>query len=231
MTAAGVLAIVPARKGSKGLADKNVRPLAGKPLVAHTIAAARSCAAVGRVVVTSDDERIAPIAAGLGAEFVRRPARLATATASSEDAVRHVLETIAPKPAGDGVLALLQPTSPLRTAEHLADCIASFLAAPGCRSAISVAEEPHSPYKAFKLEDGMLAPLFDAEMLSKPRQSLPAVYRQNGAIYLIRCGDFLDAGTFYLPPALPFVMSAEASIDIDTEADFRLAESLLNRNP
>lgn len=230
MSAGGVLAVVPARKGSEGLAGKNVRDLAGRPLVAHTIQAALDCPHVERVIVTSDDERIEAITAGLGAEFIHRPAALATAAAQSEDVVRHVLDTLDPEAPGESVLALLQPTSPLRTAEHLTASIEAFRDSPGLRSVISVTEEPHSPYKAFRLEAGLLVPLFDRDRLSAPRQSLPEVYRQNGAIYLFRSGDFLEAGSFYLPPAHPFEMTPEESVDIDTEADFRLAEHYLSRS-
>jgi len=226
MSANSVLAVIPARRGSTRLPGKHLLDLAGKPLIAHTIDAARDCAAVDRVIVTSDDERIEALARDAGVEFIARPAALATATATSEAALRHALETAAPAPGPADVVALLQPTSPLRTARHLAECIRAFRAAADCLSALSVVEAPAALNKAFAMEDGRLRPLF-AERLSLPPHDLPPLYCPNGAIYLVRAGGFLETGNLYPPPVLPFPMTADESVDIDTEADFLAARRLL----
>lgn len=223
------IAIITARGGSKGLPHKNIALLGGKPLIAHSILAGRDCPAVARVVVTTDDPAIARVSREWGAEVIDRPAALATDTASSADAVRHAVESLRAGGETAGNLVLLQPTSPLRTAAALSDCLDRWFAS-GLVCAISVTEAEHSPYKAFTLTDGTLVPLFGAEYLSAPRQSLPPVYRQNGAIYAIKIDRFLETGAFYLAPALPYPMPTAVSVDIDTAADLALAEFLLSRS-
>jgi len=227
--AADILAIIPARQGSVGLPGKNLRELAGKPLIAHTILAARDCPRINRVVVSSDDDGIGRVSESWGAEFIRRPPEMATDTAPPEDAVRHVLKTMETAGVVSRTLALLLPTAPLRTAAHLDDCIARFRASATCRSAVSVYEESHPPFNAFTLADGMLTPLFGWQALSRQRQDLPKVYRSNGAIYLADREVFLGHGSFYAPPTLAFVMAAEDSVDINTEDDLALADHYLRR--
>lgn len=223
------VAIITARGGSKGLPGKNLRTLAGRPLIAHTIAAATGCPLVAATCVTTDDALIAQVAREAGVAVIDRPAALATDTATSGDAVRHALETLAVQGQRFDAFCLLQPTSPLRTAAHLGDCIAAFQAG-AFASAISVCEAEHHPWKMLRLEDGLLHPFAGQAHLSAPRQSLPRVMRQNGAIYLMRCRDFLDNdGSFFREPAMAFPMSHEDSIDIDVEFDLLLAESVLRK--
>ncbi len=224
-----VLAVILARGGSVGLPGKNLRPLAGKPLIAHTIVAAKGSARIGRVVVSSDDDEIGRVARTWGAEFIRRPAAMATATAPPEDAVRHVLETLAAGGTRPRTLVMLLPTAPLRTAAHIDDCIDRFRASASCRSAVSVYEESHPIFNAFTLADGMLAPMFGWQVLAQNRQAQPTVYRSNGAIYVADREVFLADGSFYAPPTLAFVMAAEDSVDINDESDLALAEHYLRR--
>lgn len=221
-----VVAIITARGASKGLPRKNVRTLCGKPLIAYSILAARGCPQVSRCIVTTDDPEIKRISLQWGAEVVDRPAELATDTALSRDAVRHVLELLSREGGMPEYFVLLQPTSPLRTARHLERCLEAWFAS-GRPCAISVTEAEHHPYKCFLLENGDLAPLRDSENLDQPRQSLPPAYRQNGAIYLLKTAEFLSSNSFFIAPALPFVMSRQESIDIDTEHDLRLAEEIM----
>lgn len=222
-----VVAIITARGGSKGLPGKNIALLSGKPLIAYSVAAAMDCPWVDRTVVTTDDPAIADIARQVGADIVMRPSALAGDAARSQDAVRHCLEALAAQGAFYDVFVLLQPTSPLRTACHVRQCLEDFFAS-GAVSAISVVEESHSPFKAFVLTQGMLHPLFERSHLSAPRQSLPRVYRQNGAIYVVRVQDFLNKDEFFIEPCHPYVMSEESSIDIDTHHDMKLAEFIIS---
>lgn len=227
MTHPRTVAIITARGGSKGLPGKNWIDLGGKPLIAHSIQAALDSPVVDRVIVTTEDPRIRAVALAWGAEVVDRPAELATDTALSSDVVRHALEALRAEGEAAELLMLLQPTSPLRDAAHITDCFERFRSS-GMACAISVTEEPHSPYKDFLLgSDGALTPLFGNDRLSAPRQSLPPVYRQNGAIYLLPVATFLDTGQFYVAPAFPYIMPADASIDIDTATDLMLAELIL----
>lgn len=226
MAISKLVAVITARGGSKGLLGKNLAMIKGIPLLAYSIRAGIECPSVKRVVVTTDDVAIADVARQYGAQVVTRPATLATDTARSEDAVRHVLDKLAADGEQFDLLALLQPTSPLRTANHLYECVERFHGS-GAGCIISVVEETHHPYKALTLADGWLSPLFDQAMLSSPRQLLPRTYRPNGAIYLIGCDTFRSANSFYVEPAMPYVMTSEESVDIDTAKDLAWVRFLM----
>lgn len=222
------VAIITARGGSKGLPRKNVLPLAGKPLIAHTIEAALGCPLVTGAWVSTDDAEIADAARKAGAGVIERPADLASDTSSSSDAVAHAIESL--RAAGHDFthFVLLQPTSPLRNAAHLTECLQQF-AMGEFASAISVCESEHHPQKMLKLNgEGRLVPFSQASDLQRRRQDLPVVYRQNGAIYVMGVDDFLTrAEGFYLEPVMPYVMSHRDSVDIDTATDLLVAEALL----
>lgn len=222
------VAIIPARGGSKRLPGKNTLLLAGKPLIWHTIEAARACLFVGDVYVSTEDHGIAQCASAAGAKIIDRPRALAGDEASSRDVVLHALEVLKKSEKKYDFFALLQATSPLRTTAHLSSSITAFLdGSYGC--AISVCESEHHPSKMLVVDsNGALAPLTQAKELERPQQSLRKVYRQNGAIYLMRTRDFRErAQGFFLAPAMPFVMSQEDSIDIDTALDFEVAKVLM----
>jgi len=220
-----VFVIIPARGGSRGIPRKNLRLLGGMPLVAHTILAARACPHVSGCLLTSEDPEIRSVGLEYGAETLDRPAELAGDLVTSQAVVRNALEFLASRDRLPEYFALLQPTSPLRTGAHLTACIEQFFQS-GAQSAISVTEAAESPFKAFVEKDGELRPLFDCQMLHTPRQLLPRVFNQNGAIYLTRSNAFLATGRFFIPPVMPFVMEAEASVDIDTDLDWRIAACL-----
>ena len=217
-----VTAIIPARGGSRGLPRKNLLPLAGIPLVARAILAARRCPYIGCCLLSTEDPEIRAIGLDYGVTIVERPAELAGDLATSEDVIRHSLSH-----AADEFFVLLQPTSPLRTSTHITACIETFFAS-DAESAISVTEAKESPYKAFIENGSGLEPLFDADRLHVPRQTLPRVYNQNGAIYLTSTAAFLRTNRLFIPPVMPFVMDAACSIDIDTSLDWRIAECLIS---
>lgn len=225
MPSTRILAVIPARGGSKGLPRKNILSFNGRPLLAYSIEAAQRCPLVDRCVVTTEDAEIKATALAYGAEVIDRPSAFSTDSARTHEAARHVLETVRSDGPLPEILVLLQPTSPLRTAAHLTECLETFLASEAT-CAISVTEAEHHPYKTFLLEGGRLLPLFNAESIEMPRQSLPAVYRPNGAIFAIYSRVFLDTGNFYTPPALAYRMPADASVDIDTAFDFSMAERI-----
>lgn len=221
-------AIITARGGSKGLPRKHERLLNGKPLLAYTIEAAKGCPRVKRCLVTTDDPALKALSLSLGAEVIDRPAELATDTALSRDVVQHALRALEAQGDLPDFFALLQPTSPLRTAAHLTDCLDRF-AASGAASAISVsAAEPH-PYKTLRLEDGGLKPMFDEASLHMPRQKLPKVFQETGAIYVVGSRDFLRDGRFLAPPVMPYEMPRRDSVDIDDEFDLLVAEQAMRR--
>ncbi len=226
---ASTVAIIPARGGSKGLPGKNLRLLAGRPLLAYSIDAALHCAGILRCIVSTEDPAIRAAALASRAEVIDRPVELATDTASSEAVIGHALEAMA----ADGELpdrfVLLQPTSPLRTSAHLGECLALAAARPDARSVVSVCDSEHPPHKALIEEAGSLRPLFDWESLSRPRQMLPRTVRPNGAIYLCGSRAFLASGSLYDRPVLAFHMTREASVDVDTAEDLVRCELLLTQ--
>jgi CMP-N-acetylneuraminic acid synthetase len=223
-----LIAIIPARGGSKGLPGKNIALLAGRPLIAYTIDAARESGVFDAICVSTDCPAIKAAALAAGAEVVDRPPELAADASSSASCVIHALDAHRGCGREFHALCLLQPTSPLRTAAHIRDSVAIFAAHPE-GSVISVCEETHPPFKSFTLAGGALTPLFDAARLSAPRQSLPVCYRQNGAVYLVRTADMRDQQSFYVAPCRPYVMPEAASVDIDLAADLRLCEFWLRQ--
>ena len=217
-----VAALITARGGSKGIIGKNIYPLAGKPLIAHSILAAREATAVSNVYLSSDDAEIIAVAREYGCQvpFVR-DAYLASDTATSIDVVLDALNRL---PAHD-IWVLLQPTSPLRTA-HDIDSVIGIMTATGIHSCVSVVETVDHPWLVYRpSEDGGLLPYCDMPgTVSRRRQDLPGAYILNGAIYAFR-PDWVMAeqklvgdGTRFWP------MPSDRSVDIDEMDDIAAAE-------
>lgn len=223
-----VLALVPARGGSKGLPGKNVRDLGGKPLIAWSIEAGRESTCVDEVIVSTDDAEISEAARLWGAEVpFLRPAELATDEAKSIDVILHALDWYAGQGARFGYLLLLQPTSPLRTAVDIDDAFALLADRQG-KGVVSVCETEHHPWWSNTLpEDGSMATFLRPEALAG-RQQLPPHYRLNGALYLAETGYLRRQRSFLGPQTFAHRMPAERSVDIDTLLDFRLAGLLLS---
>lgn len=212
-----VLALIPARGGSKGLPGKNVLPVDGRPLLAWTVDAAHRSAYVDRVVLSSDDETIMAAARACGCEVpFRRPSTLATDTATTIDVVMHALDALP----GYDVIVLLQPTSPLRSALDV-DAACERLAASGAPACVSVSLVEQSPYWMYRLSEARaLLPIVEAPPGGTRRQDLPPVYALNGAIYVADIAWLRQSGTFVTRETVAHVMPAARSIDIDTMADF-----------
>lgn len=222
-----VVAIIPARGSSKRLPGKNIKLLNGKPLISYSIKAAQDCPFVDACYVSSDDGKIAAVAAEWGANVIRRPVELATDVSSCMDVVFHALDEIKRlKGIMPRAIVLLQPTSPLRTAESLSRCLALW-GEGDYATAVSLTLMEHHPYKVFLKEGTLLRPLFNYDFMTLSAQELPEAYRTNGAIYVAKTPYFLETRSFFAKPLCPFFMPPEESIDIDTILDFRLAELLL----
>jgi CMP-N,N'-diacetyllegionaminic acid synthase len=225
-----VLALIPARGGSKGLPRKNVASLGGQPLIAWTIAAARGAGPVDDVVVTTDDDEIARVATAAGARVpFRRPAALATDESHMSEVVGQALATLAEAGDSYGWLLLLQPTSPLRTADHIAAAFAR-LTQTGGRAIVSVCEAQHSPQWMGELPpDGNMGSFCESQAARVNRQQLARFYRLNGAIYLAAVDYWRAGGGFLGQATYAYVMAQEDSVDIDSGLDLELAEVLLAR--
>jgi CMP-N,N'-diacetyllegionaminic acid synthase len=220
-----VIAVIPARRGSKGLPLKNLRPLNGLPLVAHSIRTALAATLVDRVVVSTEDDEIAGIAAAHGAVVVKRPSELASDTATNNGVVRHVLTVL---PGRFATLVLLQPTSPLRAAADIDACIEPVRSG-AARSAMTITAVDHHPGKTVVVTNDMVEPFTNDADMEARRQSMREVYRQNGAVYAVGVDDFLNEDRFYLRPCRGIIVPRERSIDIDDEIDLALAELMLQR--
>ena len=217
-----VLAVIPARGGSKGIPHKNITPVNGRPLIQYTIDAARESQYIDYVLVSTDDAEIAETARKCGAQVpFLRPAELASDTAKTIDAVLHAIETL--KKAGEifDSLVLLQPTSPLRTKEDIDKAIETFYKA-GRKPVVSVNEVNDHPILIRTIEGGRLKPLLDCGSTVR-RQDMPPFYRVNGSIY-INAIEELGPETSFNDNPVPFVMQRDHSIDIDEPMDLRIAE-------
>lgn len=220
-----VLAIVPARGGSKGVPRKNVRDLAGKPLIAWTIEAALESRYIDRVVLSSDDEEIMAVARRFGCEvpFVR-PADLASDDAPGIAPVLHALNELP----GYDLVVLLQPTSPLRTVNDIDGAIAFCCEKSAC-ACVSVSPPSKSPYWMYTIdEEAHLSPFFGGEAIAR-RQELPDAMALNGAVYVADCKWLSRARNFITSETVGYLMPAERSLDIDEEFDLEICDALLRK--
>jgi len=221
-----VLAVIPARGGSKGIPRKNIKKLSGKPLIAWTIEAALKAPSINRVIVSTDDEEIAAVAEQFGAEVpFKRPIAIARDDTPGLDPVLHAIEN---SPDSDWVL-LLQPTSPLRSVDDI-EGIIKLCQEKGALSAVSVAEVGKHPFWMYQRSSDMrLQPLIPNRGEITRRQDLPSVYVLNGALYLARPDWLIENQGFIGPETLGYVMPVERSVDLDTPLDWLWVEYLIER--
>ncbi len=226
-----ILGVIPARGNSKGVPRKNIRDLAGKPLIAHTIEAANASRGLTRTIVSTDNAEIAEVARASGADVpFRRPDDLATDSAGAIETMQHALDACeAEEGEAYDALMMLQPTTPFRQTGDIDGAIALFVEKQ-CDSVISVVDvEGHHPARMKYMRDGMLIdPPFCEARENQPRQELEAMYIRNGAIYLTRSA-VLRANSFKGGRCAGFAMPLERSINIDTLYDFDLAAWIAGR--
>ena len=225
-----VLAIIPARGGSKRIPRKNVALLGGEPLIKYTILAALGSKRVSRAVVSTDDRQISQLSTELGAEVLfPRPRELATDTASSLDVLQHAVRHCGSGSSQAETVVLLQPTSPFRTSTHIDAAIDLFLSSQA-DTVIAVRAVTDHPYWMWKPEGSSISPLYTFEHVSMGRQLLPTFYLENGSIYVLTSSLLLSSG-LYGSKVVPFVMGAVESLDVDEPLDLAWAEFLLARYP
>jgi len=225
-----VLAIIPARSGSKGLPDKNLKLLSGLPLIGHTISQAKDSGVFTDVIVSTDSLYYAEVAKGLGAEipFIRPP-ELATDTALALDTYQYTLTRLQSEfnRFYDAVF-VLQPTSPLRLPIHIQQA-AEMLKGPDVDGVVSVCELEHPKSWIFDLpKSNSLGDGLKKKSLPN-RQAESTSYRLNGAVFAAKVDAFREQNGFYGPKTYALIMDREFSLDIDDEMDFFLAECLLRR--
>lgn len=218
-----VLALIPARGGSKGVPGKNILPICGKPLIQWTIDAARVSRYIDRLILSSDDDEIMSVAAAGGCEIpFRRDASLSGDTASSIDVVIDALERVP----GYDIVVLLQPTSPLRSANDIDGAI-EHLELNSAQACVTVREAEEHPYLTFYADEQGCLAHYVTPPAGTPmrRQDLPVAWCLNGAVYALRTESFLKNRSFLTARTIFYPMPAERSLDIDTPSD---VERLIN---
>jgi CMP-N-acetylneuraminic acid synthetase len=224
-----VLGLVPARGGSKGLPGKNIRRLAGRPLVAYAAAAASESGAIDRAVLSTDDREIAAAGreAGLEVPFMR-PSELAGDETPMLAVIEHALAVLATGGWPADIVVLLQPTSPLRTPAHIRDAV-KLLRDTDADSVVSVVELPRhlSPDYVMRLEDGRLRPFLAAGAPIARRQDARAAYSREGTVYVCWRRTIERFGNIYGDDCRPLLIDSDDSLSIDSPADWDAAERRL----
>lgn len=225
-TSINVLTLIPARSGSKGVPNKNIRDFLGKPLIAHSIEIASKSRLAGRILVSTDDQKIACMAKEMGAEApFLRPTEIATDQSPVIDTALHALNWLE---SNDGWrpewLLLLQPTSPLRTSEDIHHAFA-LVQSSNADAVVAVTEPKIHPLWVKSVDvQGFLCPYVAETVAPLRRQDLPPALALSGLLYLVRVSVLRNEGVFCPKRTLPLMIPASRAIDIDSELDFLLAE-------
>ncbi|MBW9089330.1 acylneuraminate cytidylyltransferase family protein [Rhizobium wenxiniae] len=217
-----VVAIVPARRGSKGLPGKNTMNLAGKPLYRHSVDAALE-AGISKVIISTDIDEIFDHKLPAQVSVLRRPESLAGDNVPMKDVLLDVFKH---QQIGASTIVLLQPTSPLRRPRHVSEGIEKFLSAEWTL-VMSVCEAPSSVLKWGTVESNKFIPLSEPRFCFANRQSLPAVFRPNGALYVFNSKQFVFDEGFNSDAIGPVLMTQAESLDIDTLEDFERCQMAL----
>lgn len=225
-----VIAVVPARGGSKSVPGKNIRTLAGKPLLAWSIDVARQVSEIDRIIVSTDDFEIASVGRASGAEIYTRPPHLATDDALVIDALKHLLQTLHAEDEKPTWVVLLEPTCPLRSPDDVRDCLR--LVGKGNYDSVATFKEAElNPHRAWRIVDGVPRVFIEGAIPWLPRQKLPEAYQLNGAVYVFRANLLAQEAKSLLVGRLGAVMMPrERSQDIDDSVDFMIAEALLRKS-
>jgi len=228
-----ILAIIPARGGSKGIPKKNLVNLCGKPLIQYTIDAVKNSRLVSRIILSSEDEEIINYCKQQGIEVpFKRPRKLAQDNTPMIDVIKHAIIFLGKnenyKP---DYIVLLQPTSPLRNSKHIDEAL-ELLISSGADSVVSVMEVPHqfNPYSIMRLKNGYLNPFLFYDERKNLRHLKPKFYARNGAaIYAFTYNCLIKKNSIYGEKILPYFMRKEESIDIDDAIDLIIAEAIIKR--
>jgi len=222
-----VIAVVPARGGSKSIPGKNIKPLLGEPLLAWSIDVAHQVTEIDRVIVSTDDTTIASVGEAFGAEIYLRPAHLATDEALVIDALKDLLHRLELEGEKPEWVVLLEPTCPLRTEEDVLRCL-ELVSQGNYDSVATFKDADLNPHRAWRLTDGVPEVFIPGAVPWLPRQKLPKAYQLNGAVYIFRAGLLAEEAKSLLVGRLGAVlMPRERSQDIDDHLDFMIVETLM----
>lgn len=224
-----ILAIIPARSGSKGMKDKNITPLCGKPMIAYTMEAALESGIFEDVVVSTDSPLYAEIAKGFGASVPGlRPEELSHDRATSADVVLYTLDLLEKQGKNFDYFVLLQPTSPLRTHTHIVDGI-KLLMEQQADSVVSLCPCAHPPEWTCKEEHLSNLSYFATELKNQPRQTLKSSYQLNGSLFIAKVSVFREEKNFFCGNSVAYLMKTKDSVDVDDKDGFLFAEYLLQK--
>jgi CMP-N,N'-diacetyllegionaminic acid synthase len=228
-----ILALIPARGGSKRLPNKNILPLDGKPLIAWTIDAAKGIAEIIDILVSTDSKEIASVAKDAGASVPwLRPDTLSSDTASSIDVCLHALNWYENKFGSIDGLMLLQPTSPFRNENLISDGIALYKRHSATRSIVSFSPADSHPMWCYKLDNNFLHPFIEGLGSNLRSQDLPPAYVINGSLYICNPVTLREKRSFIQRDTIPIIVDSKVeSLDIDTDLDLKFAEFILYGKP
>ncbi len=225
----GIVAIIPARGGSKGILRKNIRLIMGKPMIAYAIESALKCKYLDKVIVSTDDKEIARISKKYGADVIMRPEKLSGDKSPVILALQHVIENLGeedqfyPK-----MIVLLQPTSPLRVAKDIDLAIEKYLSG-RYESVVSVCEIYDNPYLYYQDNNNFISQLIKSKLNFSRRQEIPKTYRINGAVYVVNTKMIMDRGKIFSNKTGAIVMPQSRSVDIDEYSDLKIVRSRIKK--
>lgn len=224
-----VVAVIPARGGSKSVPGKNIRLLGGKPLLAWAIDVAKQVDEIDRVIVSTDDAQIGSVGRTHGAEIYQRPSHLATDESLVIDALKHLLQTLRTECEEPEWVVLLEPTCPLRTADDVRDCL-KLIAQSGYDSAATFKEAELNPHRAWRIIDSVPEVFVAGAIPWLPRQKQPMAYQLNGAVYVFRANLLAkETESLLVGKVGAVLMPRDRSQDIDDSIDFAIVEALLKK--
>jgi len=220
-----ILAVIPARGGSKSVPNKNIKDLAGEPLICHTINLAKKIKAFEKIVVSTDSEDIAHVSKLSGSDVISRPIGISTDTSKTEDALLNVLEYYDSIGKRFDAVVTLEPTSPLRTIETVLDCISSYMKS-SCDSLITIVEDRGYLWRRKGVDN--FSPLFKGQ--SRRRQDREPLYKESGVIYITDVKSLIQNNSIIGENPFHYVVSEKESLDINSFVDFSIAESIMMNN-
>ncbi len=231
----GIVAIIPARSGSKGVVDKNIRLLAGYPLIAYSIAAARAAGGIDRVLVSTDSEKYAGIARVYGAEvpFLRPPA-ISGDHSGDYEFIKHALDWMRDNEGDEPeYLVHLRPTTPFREVRHIEAAIKAMRTDAQATALRSLHEMPQSAYKTFEIESGYLKSVcsgsFDLDAANRPRQMFPVTYDANGYVDILKTGYIRAHQKIHGDKVIAFI--TPRAFEVDSPEDFDYLEFTAEKDP
>lgn len=223
-----IMAVIPARSGSKTIKDKCIKPLNGLPLLVWSIKVAQACKQIDKVVVSSDSQEYLNIAEEFGAKTILRPVELAADETAMLPVLQHAVKEVESKGEHVNVVVLLDPTSPLRLVGDIDKCLEK-INEPLTDSVVTVTEAEHNPYfimGTIDHNDYWQYPLVKTEKSITRRQDAPKVYQLNASVYVIKAM-VIESGKIFTSKTKVVIMPSERSVHIDTEMDFKMAEFLI----